>query len=202
MLLRKIAVIAAAGIDCIQIREKDLSARALSRLVHEGVCCSKLGPGGDHGVTHILVNDRLDVALSEQADGVHLGEHGLPVNAARLLVESRFQVAQALWSVHENPAPRDFQVGASCHSVRGVEAAAEAGASYVIFGPVFATPSKTHFGRPQGLGELREACQSVKIPVLAIGGITVSNAGIAAIRLFQDAPDPVATIKQLRQLFA
>jgi thiamine-phosphate pyrophosphorylase len=102
-----------------------------------------------------------------------------------------------------------FLLGVSCHSVEGVKSAARDGASYVFFGPVFATPSKAGMGKPQGVAGLAEACRSVSIPVLAIGGITLENAaacikagaaGIAAIRLFQDAPDPAEIVKELRQL--
>jgi len=87
--------------------------------------------------------------------------------------------------------------------------AASGGADYLSFGPVFATPAKEAYGPPQGLERLAEVCRSVPIPVLAIGGITVANAsaclaagasGIAAIRLFQDAPDMLALVQSLRKL--
>jgi thiamine-phosphate pyrophosphorylase len=99
-------------------------------------------------------------------------------------------------------------VGKSCHSLESAIAAERDGADYVFFGPVFATPAKAAFGAPQGLDRLAEVCRSVQIPVLAIGGITETNfaqclesgaAGIAAIRLFQDALDPAAIIMTLRQ---
>ena len=89
-------------------------------------------------------------------------------------------------------------IGASCHSIEEARAAANDGADYVILGPVFETPSKMRFGAPLGTEKLREACQAVQVPVIAIGGVNESNAqecfqagaaGIAAIRLFQDAVD-------------
>ena len=132
--------------------------------------------------TRILVNDRLDVALAANAGGIHLGENSVPVEA----------VAQ--W--RRSSGKKDFLIGASCHSLDGARAAERAGADYIFFGPVFATPSKAAYGPPQGWERLREVCASVKIPVLAIGGVTSENtracldagaAGIAAIRLFQDA---------------
>ena len=154
------------------------------------------GDAQAHGAPRILVNDRLDVALAEGAAGVHLGESSLPVNEAKRLVTAC-------------GTRKDFLMGVSCHSLEGAKAAKRDGASYLFFGPVFATPSKAAFGAPQSVQRLAEVCDSVSIPVLAIGGITLENAaecfaagasGIAAIRLFQDAADPAATITALRRL--
>src|SRR5207249_303633 len=109
----------------------------------------------------ILVNDRLDVALSERADGVHLGESSLPLPEARRFVGNRNE-------------PEGFLIGVSCHSLEAARSAASAGADYLFFGPVFDTPSKAAFGAPQGLERLAEVCRAVSIPVLAIGGITLA----------------------------
>src|SRR4029077_14095231 len=128
----------------------------------------------------ILVNDRFDVAWAAGAAGGHAGEKSLPV---------RVRVAARRSARLEN-----FLVGASCHSMEGAIDAAEAGADYLFFGPVFQAPSKAPFGPPQGLAELTQVCSAVSIPVIAIGGITLENAsacrepgaaGLAAIRLFQ-----------------
>ena len=144
----------------------------------------------------ILVNDRVDVACACGASGVHLGEHGLPADEARRLVSQRC-------------ARANFLVGVSAHSLDGAMHAEQAGADYVIFGPVYATPSKAGFGMPQGVQRLKEVCQRLRIPVLAIGGITMENArdcvsagavGIAAIRLFQGATDLDAVVKELRNV--
>jgi thiamine-phosphate pyrophosphorylase len=144
-----------------------------------------------------LVNDRLDVAIAERADGIHLGEKSLPVEDAKRLIASRNQVVDA-----------SFLVGASCHSIETAQAAQRDGADYIFFGPIFATPSKERFGAPQGLDRLTQVCRGVKVPTLAIGGITLVNAnsciaagatGIAAIRLFQDPTDPVLAMRRLRQ---
>ena len=195
-LLQKIAELARVGVDWVQIREKDLSARKLTALVQETAHCLPAGPGKNPGTTRILINDRVDVALTQSAAGVHLGESCLAVDEVKRLVESQ-------------ASTRDFLLGVSCHSLEGAKSAAAGGADYICFGPVFATPSKAAFGEPQGVKRLAEVCRSVPIPVLAIGGITLENAatcftagasGIAAIRLFQDAPDPAATVEALRKI--
>jgi thiamine-phosphate pyrophosphorylase len=110
-------------------------------------------------------------------------------------------------------APAAFLVGISCHSIEEIREAEDAGANYVFFGPVFDTPSKRSFGTPQGVARLQEACHSVQIPVIAIGGVNEENsseciragaAGIAAIRMFQReemSSDAVKeTIARLHQL--
>jgi thiamine-phosphate pyrophosphorylase len=194
-LIRKIEAILSAGIDWLQIREKDLSAKDLAALTREALLRAAVHSEGGHHVARVLVNDRVDVALAERAGGVHLGENGLPVNETKRLIET-------------HAARKDFLIGVSCHSVEAAKSAASGGAGYLFFGPVFATPSKAAFGAPQGLERLAEVCRSVSIPVLAIGGITLENAaaclaagaaGLAAIRLFQDSSDPAATVRALRQ---
>ena len=155
-LLEMIRRAAAAGVDWIQIREKDLEARALAELVFLAVANTR-----ETG-TSILVNDRLDVALAAGAAGVHLRETSLPVESV------------AEW--RRAAGRREFRIGKSCHSAESACAAERAGADYIFFGPVFATPSKAAFGPPQGIGRLREVCRLVRIPILAIGGVTIENA--------------------------
>jgi thiamine-phosphate pyrophosphorylase len=169
---------ARAGIDWVQIREKDLPGRNLIDLTRAAIRACKNASAENE--TRILVNDRCDVAWVAGAAGVHLGEKSLPV---RIVVNARRARRLA-----------DFIVGASCHALDGAIRAADEGADYLFFGPVFATPSKVPFGSPQGLAKLAEVCRAMSIPVIAIGGITLENAracrdagaaGIAAIRLFQ-----------------
>lgn len=190
LLLEKMGSAAGAEVDWIQIREKDLPGRALSELVREAV---RRVPAG----CRVLVNDRLDVAFTMGAAGLHLGEHSLPMAEVK-----RF--------LREQPRKVDFIVGKSTHSLDAALRAEGAGADYVIFGPVFATPSKAKFGAPQGVELLAEVCRRVSIPVIAIGGITLENAhecvragaaGIAAIRLFQEAGDVGAVVHALRSKF-
>jgi thiamine-phosphate pyrophosphorylase len=198
-LLKRISMAAAAGVDWIQIREKDVSTKELSSLTREAVAHTKQLNERNGTLTRIIVNDRVDVALSEHAGGVHLGEQSLPLAEVCKWVATRPNLAR----------PDKFLGGVSCHSVQAATDAARNGADYIFFGPVFATPSKVAFGAPQGLRRLGEVCSAVAIPVLAIGGITFDNAGdcfaagaagIAAIRLFQDAKDPAALITDLRAI--
>jgi thiamine-phosphate pyrophosphorylase len=195
-LLRKIEAAADAGADWIQIREKDLSGIECGSLTQEALLRAAKSSANKTTPTRILVNDRLDVALSQGAGGVHLGEKSLPLAEAKRLVENRRE-------------QRDFLIGVSCHSLEAARSAANGGADYLFYGPVFATPSKAAFGAPQGLERLGEVCRAVSIPVFAIGGITLANAsaclaagasGIAAIRLFQDARDISSIVQSLRKL--
>jgi len=166
-----------AGVDWIQIREKDLAARELMQLARKAVSSAS------ETRTRILVNDRLDVALAARAGGVHLGGESVPVSAV------------AAWRNAAQPENKNLVLGASCHSLAQCQSAERDGADYLFFGPVFATTSKAGFGPPQGIERLREVCSAVRIPVLAIGGINAQNAagclragaaGIAAIRVFQE----------------
>jgi thiamine-phosphate pyrophosphorylase len=191
VLLDKIAQLSAAGVDWIQIREKDLSGKDCAALVEAALRLAATSSGKS---TKIIVNDRLDVALSAGAHGIHLGEQSLSLPAVRKLLKDR------------SVSP-DFLVGVSCHSIDAARLAEQQGAHYIFFGPVFATPSKISFGPPQGLSALEQVSRSLTIPVLAIGGITLENvsscisagaSGIAAIRLFQNATDPAALIACLR----
>jgi thiamine-phosphate pyrophosphorylase len=195
-LLQKMEAAAAAGTDWIQLREKDLSGKGYAALAREALRRVAHTPSNTSCVPRVLVNDRLDVALAERAGGVHLGENSLPVQDARRLIAGA------------QPPPQDFLVGVSCHSIEAVQSAARAGTDYVFFGPVFATPSKAVFGQPQGLSRLAQACQAVEIPVIGIGGVTLENAaeclasgaaGIAAIRLFQNAGALSHVVRELRQ---
>jgi thiamine-phosphate pyrophosphorylase len=170
-LLDVIARNLAARVDWIQLREKDLSARDLYDLTRAAMALPN--PGG----SKIIVNTRLDVALAAGASGVHLpGGSPAPRSFRGIL-------------------PPEFLIGVSCHTLDEVGAAESEGASYAVFGPVFAPRSKISDLSARGLDALAEAARAVRIPVLALGGITRENAsqciaagaaGIAAISLFQE----------------
>ena len=174
----------------MQIREKDLPTRELTALVEEALSAARESPSaGRASLARVLVNDRLDVALAAGAGGVHLGGQSMPVSVVRKM------------------APRPFVVGVSCHSLAEAVAAESAGADYLFLGPVFETPSKLKYGPPLGLDELRRVTGQVRMPVLALGGITVEcvrpcleagAAGIAGIRIFQDCESMEARVRDLR----
>jgi thiamine-phosphate pyrophosphorylase len=156
---------ASEGVDYIQIREKDLSARDLLTLTRRAVRLVAKWPA------RILVNERTDIALAAGARGVHLPSRSISPGEIRRIV------------------PPGFLIGVSCHSVEELNNIA--GADLAVFGPVFDTPGK---GPPVGLETLRKATKLSNIPLYALGGITQDNArscidagaaGIAGIRLFQ-----------------
>lgn len=194
-----------SGVDWIQVREKDAPANLLYTVVSAaaGPLPMVAAPPSatNKPKTKIIVNDRLDVALAARADGVHLGETSIPLADALPLLRKRPGIITAA---------NNFYLGRSCHSIESALAAEHDGAHYIFFGPVFPTPSKAAFGPPQGLETLVKVCRSVRIPVLAVGGITLENArqcvqagaaGIAAIRLFQEASNLRETIARLRSSF-
>jgi thiamine-phosphate pyrophosphorylase len=182
-LLENIRRAVQAGVNWVQIREKDLPARELLELTRHAVQIAAGRGRGNPGPTRVIINDRLDVALAAGAHGVHLGHESL---AAGDVVR---------WCRAGN-APADFAIGVSCHSPDEARKAESVKADYIFFGPIFETPSKTKFGAPQGLVKLAEICPAApSMKVVAIGGVNAENAasciragaaGIAAIRMFQE----------------
>jgi thiamine-phosphate pyrophosphorylase len=199
-LIQKIEQVVAAGIDWVQIREKDLPARQLASLTRQALAIAAKYSATRSSPVRVLLNDRSDVAIAERANGVHLGENSLPAAEAKRLL---------LLTASTRVAPGEFLTGVSCHSLESAQLADRSGADYLFFGPTFATPSKEPFGQPQGLERLAQICRAVTAPVLAIGGITLQSAesclaagaaGIAAIRLFQDASEPSRVVQTLHRL--
>jgi len=169
----------------VQLREKDASDREILELARR--CRDWLGPG-----VPLSVNRRFDIALAAGADGVQLPADGLPLRRVR------------------SATPRGFRIGVSTHSADEARAAIEDGADVVLIGPIFDTPSKRAYGAPLGpavLAELPPAAAHATA-VYAIGGVDEKNlealaphrdriAGIAAVRLFQDAADPRAVFERI-----
>jgi thiamine-phosphate diphosphorylase len=175
-LVQRVAAAAAAGVELVQVRERDMEAGELSRLVTRCVDAVR----GTRA--RILVNDRLDVALTAAAHGVHLRSDSMPASRARSL------------------APIGFLIGRSVHSLAEAVAASEGGGlDYLLFGTVFATASKP--GQvPAGVNALAEIAAAVHLPVLGVGGVSRQTAaqlegtgcaGFAAIGWFADADGSV-----------
>ena len=174
----------AAGLQMLQLREKDLGAAELYPLAKQL-----------RGLTRryhckLMINDRVDVALAVDADGVHLGGHSLPTAVVRKLLGPQKLIA------------------VSTHSTTEIIQAATAGADFVTFGPVFHTPSKAAYGKPVGLPALRQACESSPVPIYALGGINHQNAtetmncgasGIAIISALLSANTPAAAFSRLQK---
>jgi thiamine-phosphate pyrophosphorylase len=165
----------AGGVRAVQLREKDLSAAQLYPLA-----CALRERTAHYGA-QLLINDRLDLALAVQADGVHLGEHSLPTAVARKVLGA------------------GYLIGVSTHAHHQIRSAHENGADFVTFGPVFETPSKARFGPPQGIETLRCTCATSPLPVFGLGGIEHRNLpqvlsagvqGVALIRAILAATDP------------
>jgi thiamine-phosphate pyrophosphorylase len=171
----------AGGARLVQLREKDLEGGALFALAEALAAeCRRIG-------ARLLVNDRIDVALAAGADGVVLPADSFPTDVARRLLGPTRLVAR------------------STHSAAEVERALHEGCDFVLFGPVFETPSKAAFGPPQGIEALRTAAR-FPIPVYAVGGVTAKNAsavsqagahGVAVIREAMAAEDSTAVARLL-----
>ena len=200
-LLAKVRECALAGVDYIQLREKDLLSRELEELTM--AAASEVRATG--GSTRLLINSRMDIAIASGADGVHLRSGDEDPNPGD---------ARAVFASAGAPSP---VIAASCHSEKEVALAESHGADFVVFGPVFEKS-----GVPAGgLRELRNICAKVsvgdekteaiaraRLPILALGGVTLENAaeclragaaGIAGIRLFQQN-EVVPVVSKLRAL--
>jgi thiamine-phosphate pyrophosphorylase len=150
-LLEVIEAALQGGVQAVQLREKDLNSddlytlgaalRTLTRRYH----------------AQLLINDRIDIVLAVEADGVHLTEHSLPVPVARQLLGN------------------DKLIGVSTHQLERARDVEQQGADFVTFSPIYATPSKARYGAPQGVEKLEHICQKLTIPVIALGGITAQR---------------------------
>lgn len=170
------------GVRAVQLREKDLGGRDLFVLARriKALC--------ERNRASLFVNDRIDVALGVDADGVQLGSASMPVEAARELLGER------------------KLIGVSTHSLNEARAAEQAGADFILFGPVYFTPSKAVYGIAQGIAPLKEVVEKNSLPVYAIGGVKAENIaevkaagvrGVALISAVLSAADPLAAAREI-----
>jgi thiamine-phosphate pyrophosphorylase len=169
-----------SGITLVQLREKDLSGRALHELAS---AAAQIARGS---ATRILVNDRADIARASGCDGVHLTTRSLDTAVVR------------------RAFGEEFLIGVSAHTPAEAHAARDGGADFAVFGPVFDTPSKRAYGASLGTESLREATRALApFPLVALGGVDEENAaevlragaaGVAGIRLFADGQNLARTV--------
>jgi thiamine-phosphate pyrophosphorylase len=186
-LLQIVSAAVDGGAKVVQYRDKDASTRcmvetawAMVRLCREkGVC--------------LLVNDRVDVALAVDADGVHVGQEDMPAGLARRLIGP------------------DRLLGVSVHDTAEINQAERDGADYVSLSPIFATPTKPDHQEPLGLDGIRRLAAASRLPVVAIGGIHRNNAaqviragavGICVVSAIIAAADPEEAARELRRIVA
>jgi thiamine-phosphate pyrophosphorylase len=177
----------AAGLPAVQVREKDLGGAELAAL------CRRLRPPTRERGALLIVNDRLDVALAIGADAVQRTGASLPIEDIRSI------------------AGPQLRVGASVHSLEDAVEAEAKGADWVVFGPVYDTPSKRRYGAPQGLDALAKVAGRVRLPLIAIGGITPARvgevmaagaSGVAAITAILAVPSPPDAVRRFLDALA
>jgi thiamine-phosphate pyrophosphorylase len=170
------------GVRAIQLREKDLSGKELFAAAERARRLTER-----YGA-RLFINDRIDVALAVGADGVQLGKSSIPARTARELLGA------------------GRMIGVSTHALEEARGAENGGADFLLFGPVFFTPSKAAYGAPQGIAALKKIVENVALPVYAIGGIKPANVdeikragarGVALISAIMEAPDPRAAAETL-----
>lgn len=175
------------GVTAVQLREKDLSSRELYELAYD---MRKLTARYD---ARLLINDRVDIALAVDADGVHLGSNSMPVHRARRLL-----------------GPDRF-IGFSCHNQVNAIMAQESGVDFITFGPVYYTPSKAVYGKPVGVDKLESVTHVLQIPVYALGGIKTENipeviaagaSGISLVSAVIASEDPRAEAEAMITMLA
>jgi thiamine-phosphate pyrophosphorylase len=173
------------GVEAIQLREKDLGGRELFFLAESARKLTQ------RYHARLLINDRIDIALAVDADGVHLSTASIPIESARVLLG------------------RQQLLGVSTHSLEEAAEAERNGADFILFGPVYFTPSKASYGAPQGLAALKKIVEKISLPIYAIGGIKPENIadarcagvrGVALISAVMSAADPRDATKKILNL--
>ena len=141
------------GVKAVQLRGKDLPAKELLKIGE------RLRHLTNIESVKLFINDRIDVAMAIEADGIHLGQNSMPVRSAKAISGDR------------------FIIGVSAHGLKEAVEAEQGGADFITVGPVFETESKLRYGSPIGLTIFADACKKVSIPVFAIGGINMERVG-------------------------
>jgi thiamine-phosphate pyrophosphorylase len=184
-LVQQVSAAVAAGIQLIQIREKQLTARVLFELASCVVAIAR------DSSTRVLVNDRADIAAGAGADGVHLTTRSLAPDVIRKTFGGK------------------FLIGASTHSLVEARNALGLGADFAVFGPIFPSPAKEKYGQPLGVGQLADAARELDpFPLIALGGISLEQvndcllagaSGIAGITLFSQPKDVAMTVDTIKR---
>ena len=172
------------GVKAVQVREKDLGGKELFELAEKSRrLCNRYN-------ARLFINDRIDVALAVEADGVQLGKNSIPIDSARKLL-----------------GPQKL-IGASVHALIEATEAERSGADFILFGPVYFTPSKAAYGPPQGLTALKQIVEKISSPIYAIGGIKPQNIeetkrtgirGVALISAILNSDNPRAAARRILQ---
>lgn len=173
------------GVTVVQLREKNLSTR---EFIEEAIEVKKILEG--RGIP-LIINDRVDIAIAVEADGVHLGNEDMPVELARKILGKK------------------FIIGASAGSINEAIEKEKMGADYIAVSPVFSTPTKPDAGQPLGLDGVREMKKFIKVPLIGIGGINRENVveviksgadGVAVVSAIVSSVDPEKSARELREL--
>ncbi|CAB5079174.1 Thiamin-phosphate pyrophosphorylase (EC [Olavius algarvensis associated proteobacterium Delta 3] len=182
-----VAAAVTGGASVVQLREKSANTREfIQEALQLKAYLNKMG-------VPLIINDRLDVAQAIRADGVHLGQHDMPIEMARAIVGHR------------------MIIGISAESLRDAVDAEEAGADYLGVSPIFATPTKTDTAPALGLEGLRQIRRAVAIPLVGIGGLNRTNAqeviaagadGVAVVSAIVSADNPESAARELRRIVA
>jgi thiamine-phosphate pyrophosphorylase len=174
---------ARSGVKAVQLREKDLTSAELLALTRK-----------IKGIK-LIINDRIDIALLSGAYGIHSPEKGISASHVKRLFPAKAGINKTI------------KIGKSVHSLHQAVKAEKSAFDYLIFGPIFKTPSKTKYGLPQGLEKLKRVCESVNIPVYAVGGITPKRAkkclnagasGVAVISAIMKSKNTAKTVKEFK----
>jgi len=157
------------GVGTVQLREKDLSTGDLYSLAKE------IREITERKGANLIINDRVDIAIAVDADGVHLGWKSLEIGMARRMIG------------------RDKIIGFSAHSLKDAEKAENSGADYITISPIFDTVNKEYFIKPLGVGEIGKIKAQINIPVIALGGINENNVN----EVFNNGADGIAVISAI-----